>query len=136
MIQGIETMMGPEPSQMGFIKTLFWSRFRSDLVFPYPTESSAEREKCDRLIKELGDYLANEHPRIQIDQEEFIPEWVIQRLFEMGVMGMTLPENYGGLGLGVTRYNRVLDLIGRYCGPPATVVSAHHSRGWTAMLLV
>lgn len=135
MIQGIETMMGPEPSQMGFIKNLFWSRFRSDLVFPYPTESSAEREKCDRLIKELGDYLENEHPRIQIDQEEFIPEWVIQRLFEMGVMGMTIPEKYGGLGLGVTSYNRVLDLIGRYCGSTAVVVSAHQSIGCKAIML-
>src|SRR5690625_829276 len=135
MIQGIETMMGPEPSQMGFIKNLFWSRFRSDLVFPYPTESRAEREKCDRLIKEIGDYLENEHPRIQIDQEEFIPEWVIQRLFEMGVMGMTIPEKYGGLGRGVTSYNRVLDLIGRYCGSTAVVVAGHQSIGCKAIML-
>ena len=135
MIQGIETMMGPEPSQMGFVKNLFWSRFRSDLVFPYPQESRAEREQCDRLLAELGAYLENEHPSIQIDQEEFIPEWAIQRLFDMGVMGMTIPKEYGGLGLGVTSYNRVLDLIGRHCGSTSVVVSAHQSIGCKAIML-
>src|SRR5690625_6792759 len=53
----------------------------------------------------------------------------------MGVMGMTIPEKYGGLGLGVTSYNRVLDLIGRYCGSTAVVVSAHQSIGCKAIML-
>src|SRR5690606_19271992 len=80
----------------------------SDLVFPYPEPSPEEQERCDRLIAELRSYLRDEHPAVQIDQEERIPEWVMERLFEMGVMGMTIPQEYGGLGLGVTSYNRVL----------------------------
>lgn len=135
MIQDVETMMGPEPSQMGFIKNLFWSRFRSDLLFPYPEPSREEQERCDRLIAELRSYLRDEHPAVQIDQEERIPEWVIERLFDMGVMGMTIPEEYGGLGLGVTSYNRVLELIGSYCGSTAVVVSAHQSIGCKAIML-
>lgn len=135
MIQDIETMMGPEPSQMGFVKNMFWGRFRNELVFPYPSESQEEREKCDQLLATLEGYLENEHPRVQIDQEEFIPEWAIDRLFEIGVMGMTVPEEYGGLGLGVTSYNRVLEMIGRYCGSTAVVVSAHQSIGCKAIML-
>ena len=135
MIQDIEVMMGPEPSEMGFAKNLFWGRFRDDLVFPYPRESKAEREKADRLLAELEDYLKNEHPSILIDQEEYIPDWAIRRLFEIGVMGMTIPEEYGGLGLGVTSYNRVLALIGRYCGSTAVMVSAHQSIGCKAIML-
>ncbi|MFW5955197.1 MAG: acyl-CoA dehydrogenase family protein, partial [Rhodothermales bacterium] len=135
MIQDIEAMMGPEPSKMGFAKNLFWSHFRNDLVFPYPTPSSTEREKCDRLMHELQTYLETDHPRIEIDQEEHIPQWVIDRLFEMGVMGMTVPEEYGGLGLGVTSYNRVLELIGRYCASTAVVVSAHQSIGCKAIMI-
>ncbi|MDX1545818.1 MAG: acyl-CoA dehydrogenase family protein, partial [Rhodothermales bacterium] len=135
MIQEAEAMLGPEPEEMGFIKNLFWGRFRSDLVFPYPTESPEERAKCDALLAELEDYLKNEHPSVQIDQEEFIPEWAIDRLFELGVLGMTIPEEYGGLGLGVTSYNRVLELIGTYCGSTAVVVSAHQSIGCKALML-
>jgi acyl-CoA dehydrogenase family member 9 len=135
MIQDVEAMMGPEPSQMGFAKNLFWGRFRNDLVFPYPRESRNERERCDRLLADLTDYLENEHPSIEIDQEEYIPEWAFKRLFELGVMGMTVPEEYGGLGLGVTSYNRVLATIGKYCGSTSVVVSAHQSIGCKAIML-
>lgn len=135
MIEDVEAMFGPEPSEMGFAKNLFWGRFRDELVFPYPEERAEERERCDALLEELEDYLRNEHPAVQIDQEEYIPEWCIERLFEMGVLGMTVSEKYGGLGLGVTSYNRVLELIGRYCASTAVVVSAHQSIGCKAIML-
>lgn len=135
MIEDIEVMLGPEPSEMGFAKNLFWGRFRSDLMFPYPTESKEERAKCDALLVELEDYLKNEHPSILIDQEQYIPEWSLKRLFDIGVMGLTVPEEYGGLGLGVTSYNRVLEMIGRYCGSTSVVVSAHQSIGCKAIML-
>ncbi|MEX0600770.1 MAG: acyl-CoA dehydrogenase family protein, partial [Rhodothermales bacterium] len=50
-------------------------------------------------------------------------------------MGMTIPEKYGGLGLGVTSYNRVLELIGNHCASTAVVVSAHQSIGCKAIML-
>jgi alkylation response protein AidB-like acyl-CoA dehydrogenase len=135
MIEDIETMMGPEPSEMGFVKNMFWGRFQSDAVFPYPHEGREEREKTDALLEELEDYLENEHPSIQIDKEQVIPQWCIDRLFEMGVMGMIIPEEYGGLGLGVTSYNRVLELIGYHCSSTAVMVSAHQSIGCKALVI-
>ena len=135
MIQEAEAMLGPEPSEMGFVKNLFWGRFRNDLIFPYPRESNEERAKCDALLAKLETYLKHEHPSTLIDQEEYIPEWAIQRLFDLGVMGMTVPEEYGGLSLGVTSYNRVLEMIGRYCSSTAVVVSAHQSIGCKAIML-
>jgi len=135
MIQDIETMMGPEPEDMGFIKNVFWGRFREDLVFPYPREGKEEREKCDALLEELEEYLENEHPSVEIDREQYIPDAVIERLFDMGVMGMIIPEEYGGLGLGVTSYNRVLEMIGRHCASTAVMVSAHQSIGCKALVM-
>ena len=135
MIRDIEKMMGPEPNEIGFVKNIFAGRFRDDLVAPYPKESRTEREKCDRLLEELEDYLKNEHPSIEIDREEYIPEFAIKRLFDLGVMGLTVPEEFGGLGLGVTSYNRVLEMIGSYCGSTAVVVSAHQSIGCKAIML-
>ncbi|MFB6249795.1 MAG: acyl-CoA dehydrogenase family protein, partial [Salinibacter sp.] len=135
MIQNIEAMMGPEPEDMGFIKNAFWGRFREDLLFPYPREGEEERRRCDELLEELKTYLENEHPQVEIDREQYIPEWVIERLFDMGVLGMIIPEEYGGLGLGVTSYNRVLELIGRYCASTAVLVSAHQSIGCKALVM-
>ena len=135
MIQETETMFGPEPEEMGFIKNLFWGRVREELVFPYPEVSADEKAKADALLAELEPYLDDEHPRVMIDQEQVIPEWVVNRLFDMGVMGMTVPEEYGGLGLGVASYNRVLEAIGRRCGSTAVMVSAHQSIGCKALML-
>jgi acyl-CoA dehydrogenase family member 9 len=135
MIQETETMFGPEPEDMGFIKNVFWGRVREELVFPYPEQSPDQKAKTDKLLAELDDYLRNEHPAIAIDQEEEIPEEAIRKLFDLGVLGMTIPEEYGGLGLGVAAYNRVLERIGMTCGSSAVVVSAHQSIGCKALML-
>ena len=134
-IEQAQEMMGPDPETMGFMKNLFWGNFREDLVFPYPEVKADETARCDQLLAELGEYLDNEHPAIQIDRDQHVPEWAIKRLFDLGVLGMTIPAEFGGLGLGITSYNRVLERIGRSCGSTAVVVSAHQSIGCKALML-
>ena len=138
MIADAEQLLGPEPSTMGAVKNLFWGNFREELYLPYPEvakSSPEETAECDRLVAELEQYLKNEHPAIEIDQEQYIPESVIQKLFDMGVLGMTISKEYGGLGMGITSYNRVLETIGKYCGSTAVMVSAHQSIGCKAVML-
>ena len=53
----------------------------------------------------------------------------------MGVLGMTIPHEFGGGGFGITSYNRVLARIGRTCGSTAVLVSAHQSIGCKAIML-
>ena len=103
LLEDAESMFGPEPSEMGFVKNLFWGNVHEDLIFPYPEIDEEESSKCEDLLSVVDQYLRKEHPAIRIDQEEEIPRWVIDRLFEMGVMGMTIPQEYGGLGMGVTK---------------------------------
>jgi acyl-CoA dehydrogenase family member 9 len=135
LIAEAEDLLGPEPESMGFVKNLFWGRFREDLVLPYPEVGAEETARCDQLLAELEEYLKHEHPAIQIDQEQEIPRWVVDRLFKMGVLGMTIPKEHGGGGFGITSYNRVLEMIGRYCGSTAVLVSAHQSIGCKALML-
>lgn len=135
MIADAEALLGPEPGSMGFVKNLFWGRLREELVFPYPDYPADERERCDQLLARLDHYLKNEHPSIAIDQDQEIPRWVVDKLFSLGVLGMTIPKEYGGLGLGITSYNRVLERIGQSCGSTAVMVSAHQSIGCKAVML-
>jgi alkylation response protein AidB-like acyl-CoA dehydrogenase len=134
-IEQAQEMLGPDPKTMGFVKNVFWGNFREDLVFPYPTQPAEETARCDQLLAELDAYLRNEHPAVEIDQKQEIPDWVVKRLFSMGVLGMTIPREHGGLGLGITSYNRVLRRIGRACGSTAVLVSAHQSIGCKAVML-
>ncbi len=135
LIEDAEALIGPEPTSMGFVKNMFWGNMREDLLFPYPLCDAQETARCDELLDRLDHYLREEHPSVQIDQEQEIPQWAIQRLFQIGVLGMTIPREYGGLGLGITSYNRVLERIGRSCGSTAVMVSAHQSIGCKAIML-
>ncbi len=135
MLADAEILLGPDPDELGHIKNLFWGNIREELVFPYPTIDAEETARCDQLLAALDDYLRNEHPSIQIDQDQEIPDWVLKKLFELGVMGLTIPRELGGLGMGVTSYVRVLEKIGQYCGSTAVLVSAHQSIGCKAIML-
>ncbi len=135
MLADAEILLGPDPSEIGFIKNLFMGNIREDLVFPYPVVDAEETARCDQLIAALDEYLRTEHPAVQIDQDQEIPRWVIDRLFTLGVMGMTIPREHGGLGMGVASYVRVLEKIGEYCGSTAVLVSAHQSIGCKAIML-
>jgi alkylation response protein AidB-like acyl-CoA dehydrogenase len=135
LIAEAEALLGPEPDSMGFVKNLFWGRFQQNMVLPFPQVPAEEVARCDQLLAELDTYLKHEHPAIQIDQEQEIPDWVVKRLFKIGVMGMTISREYGGGGFGITSYNRALELIGRYCGSTAVMVSAHQSIGCKAIML-
>ncbi len=130
-----EEWLGAEPSKMGPVKNLFWGNIKEDFYFPYPTTEARETAECDQLLARLDDYLKKEHPAVAIDQDQLIPRWVIDRLFEIGVLGMTIPKDFGGLGLGITSYNRVLERIGWSCGSTAVMVSAHQSIGCKAVML-
>jgi alkylation response protein AidB-like acyl-CoA dehydrogenase len=135
MIEQAEALLGPEPSTMGFVKNLFWGNVREELVFPYPESNPDEVARCEELLARLGRYLEEEHPAALIDSQQEIPRWVIDRLFELGVLGMTISHEHGGRGLGITSYNRVLERIGRSCGSTAVMVSAHQSIGCKAIML-
>ncbi len=130
-----EEWLGAEPAKMGPMKNLFWGNFKQEFYFPYPQQEAREQAECDQLLARLTDYLKNEHPAIEIDQNQEIPRWVIDKLFGLGVLGMTISKEYGGLGLGITSYNRVLERIGMYCGSTAVLVSAHQSIGCKAVML-
>ncbi len=134
-IEQAQEMLGPDPATMGFMKNLFWGNFREDMVFPYPQVPADETAACDQLLAALDTYLETEHPALLIDRDQEIPQSAIKRLFELGVLGMTIPKEYGGLGLGITSYNRVLERIGRSCGSTAVLVSAHQSIGCKAVML-
>ncbi len=135
MMEEAEVLLGPEPDEMGVVKNIFWGRIREDLIFPYPEVSQEEKTRADAILAKLKEYLEKEHPRVQIDRDEMIPDWAIKRLFDLKIMGLTIPKEYGGQGLGVTSYNRALEMIGGYCASSGVMVSAHQSIGCKALVL-
>lgn len=61
------------------------------------------------------------------DEAQLFPVEVIKKLGEHGFMGVLVPEEYGGSGLGYQEYITVLDEISKVCGSIGLSVAAHNS---------
>ncbi|GAA5234397.1 acyl-CoA dehydrogenase family protein [Verticiella sediminum] len=63
------------------------------------------------------------------DQEGAIPREVIHQLGELGLLGMMVPETYGGTYTDYTAYALALEEIAVGCASTATMLSVHSSVG-------
>lgn len=78
------------------------------------------REFCEKNIKPISE---------KIDKEEYFPEDLYKKMGKMGLMGMTVPQKYGGAGIDRVSYMIALEEISRYCGSTGITVEAHNSLG-------
>src|ERR1700683_2425487 len=63
------------------------------------------------------------------DKEERFPKEIVPRLAEIGLLGIRIPEEYGGSGLDVTSYAICVEEIARVDGSLALTVASHNGLG-------
>lgn len=61
------------------------------------------------------------------DESQAFPLQVYKELGKLGMMGVLVPEVYGGAGLGYFEYNVILQEISKVCGGVGLSVAAHNS---------
>lgn len=61
------------------------------------------------------------------DEAQQFPVEVFKKLGELGMMGVLVPEHYGGAGLGYHEYKVVIEEISKVCGSIGLSVAAHNS---------
>ncbi|MGO3193980.1 MAG: acyl-CoA dehydrogenase family protein [Sphingobacterium sp.] len=61
------------------------------------------------------------------DERQHFPVELFKQLGEYGFMGILVPEEFGGSGLGYQEYITVLDEISKVCGSIGLSVAAHNS---------
>jgi alkylation response protein AidB-like acyl-CoA dehydrogenase len=61
------------------------------------------------------------------EREERFPREILGRLGEMGVMGMMIPEAYGGAGADALSYIFAIEELARVCASTAVIVSVNNS---------
>lgn len=123
-------------AEMGFVKSMFFGRLKLDRIMPYPRQDETEKVRTDALIERVDAFLKEQVDADRIDAEERIPQHVIDGLGKLGVLGMTVPVEYGGGGFSHTAYCRVLSHISRHCASTAVLIGAHQSIGLKALLLM
>src|SRR5436309_12638064 len=106
-----------------------------ELVFPYPIPSGEEAERVRGLVTAFRAYAADHIDSRRIDEEAWIPDEVFAELGERGLMGLYVPEEYGGQGLSQTGYCRVFEAIGTIDGSLTVVLGVHQSIGMKGIVM-
>ncbi len=63
----------------------------------------------------------------EIDREERFPQESVDKMAELGLMGITIPEEEGGSGMDTLSYAITVEEIARVCGSTALILAAHIS---------
>jgi len=63
----------------------------------------------------------------EIDESERFPEEMIPQLAEVGLLGIPIAEEFGGIGMGVFEYAMAVEEISKVCASTGVTISAHTS---------
>jgi alkylation response protein AidB-like acyl-CoA dehydrogenase len=61
------------------------------------------------------------------DESQEFPRDVFRKMGELGLMGVLVPQEYGGSGLGYFEYISVIEEVAKVCGSIGLSVAAHNS---------
>ncbi len=123
-----------------FTRGLFAGVVHDELVFPFPPglekTNPAEASVVRRLIDEID---RMEKSGIidpaRFDEEETLTEEVIAAFAKAGLLGLTIPKQYGGLELSATGYARVFERVSAVDASLAVLVGVHCGLGSKAVVL-
>ncbi len=123
------------PKKTSFAKLLYFGFFDHRRVFPYPTPPDGEKEQLPGLLSRLDSFIHAEIDPDWIDRNATIPDRVICGLADIGLLGITIPKEHGGLGMSQYAYCRSMELLARSCASSSLFVNAHQSIGLKALVL-
>jgi acyl-CoA dehydrogenase len=83
------------------------------------------------LKNSIRDFIRNEvEPyAMQIEDDDEIPEAIIEKSKEMGLFSLSIPEEYGGLGIGMVGKCALYEEIGKTHNGYTTLIGAHTGIG-------
>ncbi|PWV53343.1 acyl-CoA dehydrogenase family protein [Chitinophaga sp. S165] len=88
-----------------------------------PTEM---QQQITQVIRDFGKTHMQPHV-LEWDETQTFPVQLFKQLGELGLMGVLVPEQYGGSGLGYLEYVTVISEVAKICGAIGLSVAAHNS---------
>jgi alkylation response protein AidB-like acyl-CoA dehydrogenase len=88
------------------------------------TEKTDEQKAITEMVRQFVD---NEVLPIaeEYDHEDKFPEAVVEQMKELGLFGVTIPEEYGGMGLDLTTYAMIVEELSRGWISVSGIVNTH-----------
>ena len=117
-------------------KQLFFGNILEENLFPYPSIRERDREMLGAMTDAIDQFLADKTDDLrQYDRDAEQPPEFIQALRDMGLFGLIIPEEYGGLALSNGAYARVLGQTSSHDSSVSLTIGAHSSIGMKGLLL-
>src|SRR6202167_6249869 len=121
---------------MSVAKHLMAGRILEDGLFPYPRLRDKDREVLGLMLDAIDQFLSPRRGDFKDwDREAAQPEEFIQGLRDLGLFGLIIPEEHGGLGLSNAGYARVLSQTSSHDSSVSLTIGAHSSIGMKGILL-
>jgi acyl-CoA dehydrogenase len=88
-------------------------------------------EDIQSLQRGVREFIQNEVEKVaqQIEEEDEIPERIVRLSREMGLFGLSIPEEYGGLGINMVGKCALYEEIGATHNGYTTLIGAHTGIG-------
>ncbi len=96
-----------------------------------------ELPKTHELFRQMiREFVENEVKPLatEIDEEERFPVETVEKMSQIGLMGIPVPKEYGGAGGDNLMYAMAVEELSKACGTTGVVVSAHTSLGMAPIL--
>lgn len=94
---------------------------------------SPELQQMAKTVKDFADNKVEPYAN-QIEEEDQVPGHLLEKAKALGLFGIGIPQEYGGLGLGVTGKCLVLENLGRTHNGFVSIISAHTGIGSTGIV--
>jgi acyl-CoA dehydrogenase family member 9 len=121
---------------MSVAKNLMSGRILEEQLFPYPSLRDTDREVLGMMVDAIDQFLGPKHQDFKHwDRAAEQPAEFIQGLRDLGLFGLIIPEEHGGLGLSNAGYARVLSQSSSHDSSVSLTIGAHSSIGMKGILL-
>ena len=83
-----------------------------------------------KMVADMARDFAEKHIRpyvMEWDEAQIFPIETLKKMGELGLLGMLVPEEFGGAGLGYFEYSAAIQEIAKVCGSVGLSMAAHNS---------
>ena len=117
---------------LGFLEHLYGGDLRRDLC--YMDFTRVDERKVEDFVQRYSEIVGAYAP-LELEKEGRVPDSLMDSFRELGMFGLTIPKEYGGLGFTLSEYLRVVEEMAATDMALVLVPLAHLSIGLKGIVL-
>ncbi|CAG2178922.1 unnamed protein product, partial [Oppiella nova] len=125
----------PVVESASFVMNLFRGEAKVQQQFPYPHVLTADDLQMVDMVTEPIVRQWAPDDALRYEANEAFDDKLVDTMSEMGLLGIQVPTELGGIGMNTTQYARIGEILCRYDLGLAVFTAAHQAIGYKGILL-